>query len=120
MRPYPVIDSQDPERIVPFWSGLLNLKARADGDYFTIGSMSDGFVMVVQRVPEAKTVKNRVHLDVNVDDLDEGTVRVKELGGRWTEPGNTREMHGGFLWRCMANPEGNEFCIHQLPQVAAQ
>jgi hypothetical protein len=34
--------------------------------------------------------------------------------GRWLEPGNTRELEG-FRWRCMADPEGNEFDIDVLP-----
>ena len=118
MRPYPVMDSQDPERIAPFWCGLLDLQVtRSDSNGLVVGSMRDGFLLGIQRVPEPKTVKNRVHLDVHVDDLDEGTARVEALGGRWIEPGNTRDIEGGFLWRVMADPEGNEFCIHQLPQT---
>jgi len=52
--------------------------------------------------------------DVVVDDLDEATAQAEALGGRWTEPGSTRDLDG-FLWRCMADPEGNEFCIFTLP-----
>ncbi len=40
--------------------------------------------------------------------------KVGYLGGRWLEPGNTRELEG-FRWRCMADPEGNEFDIDDLP-----
>jgi predicted enzyme related to lactoylglutathione lyase len=121
MRPNPVIDSQDPERIAPFWSGLLDLQVTArhgGGEHVVVGSLSDGFLLVIHRVPEPKVGKNRVHLDVHVEDLDEGTARVEALGGSWTEPGNTRELDGSFLWRCMSDPEGNEFCIHQLPHAA--
>jgi hypothetical protein len=42
-----------------------------------------------------------------------GTARAL-LGGRWLEPGNNRELEG-FRWRCMADPEGNEFDIDVLP-----
>jgi hypothetical protein len=49
-----------------------------------------------------------------VDDLNKATAEVEELGGRWLEPGNTRELEG-FRWRCMADPEGNEFDIDVLP-----
>jgi hypothetical protein len=57
-------------------------------------------------VPEAKTAKNRVHLDVSREDRDLDVV-VKEYidaGASFTELG-----HG---WAVMADPEGNEFCIH--------
>ncbi len=67
-----------------------------------------------QRVPEMKDEKNRVHLDLVVDGLDEATAEVEKLGGRWLEPGNTRELEG-FRWRCMADPEGNEFDLDVLP-----
>jgi hypothetical protein len=44
------------------------------------------------------------------------TAEVEELGGRWLEPGNTRELEG-FRWRCMADPEGNEFDLDVLPPM---
>ena len=62
----------------------------------------------------SRTGKNRVHLDLVVDDLDQSTAEIEKLGGRWLEPGNTRELEG-FRWRCMADPEGNEFDIDVLP-----
>ena len=68
----------------------------------------------LQEVPEKKTGKNRVHLDFVVDDLDEATARVEELGGHWLDPRQTFELEG-FRWRCMADPEGNEFDPDALP-----
>jgi predicted enzyme related to lactoylglutathione lyase len=100
---YLVIDAAEPERLAPFWCGLL-----ATGVDMTIG---DGEFL---RVPEAKAGKNRLHLDLVVDDLDEATAEIEKLGGRWLEPGNIRELEG-FRWRCMADPEGNEFDIDVLP-----
>ena len=61
-----------------------------------------------------KAGKNRLHLDPIVGDLDQATAEAETLGGRWLEPGNTRELEG-FRWRCMADPEGNEFDIDVLP-----
>jgi Glyoxalase-like domain len=49
-------------------------------------------------VTDAKRGKNRIHLDLVVDDLDQSTTEIAELGGRWLEPGNTRELEG-FQWR---------------------
>jgi len=70
-----------------------------------------------QRVPEGKTAKNRVHLDVNVGgDLkdDERTARVKEEADRIEALGATRQREvaeRGEFWIVMQDPEGNEFCL---------
>ena len=114
------MDCEDPERIAPFWCDLLDLQVtridEADGVY-VLRSRSSGFLMGLQRVPEPKVGKNRMHLDVMVDALDTSTARVEALGGRWIEPDKARKTHDGFAWRVMADPEGNEFCIVELPPV---
>jgi predicted enzyme related to lactoylglutathione lyase len=66
------------------------------------------------KVAEPKSGKNRLHLDLVVDDLDAPTAEIESLGGRWPEPGTTNELEG-FRWRCMADPDGNEFDIDTLP-----
>lgn len=55
-----------------------------------------------------------MHLDPVVNDLDAATEQVVSLGGKWLEPGKTRELEG-FRWRCMSDPEGNEFELDVLP-----
>jgi predicted enzyme related to lactoylglutathione lyase len=108
------MDSQDPERIAPFWCDVLGMQVVSrldDGRHVILRSRADGFMLGIQRVPEPKAGKNRVHLDVSVDDLDLGTSKVESLGGRWIEPGMTHEIEG-VPWRCMADPDGNEFCIY--------
>jgi len=117
---YIIVDSQDPDRIVPFWCALLGVEVRhyrGGGQIVALEpspSLPGAMMLVFQRVPEAKTGKNRVHVDMFVNDLEEGTARVQELGGRWIEPGTTVD-HGGSHWRVMADPEGNEFCICLAP-----
>jgi predicted enzyme related to lactoylglutathione lyase len=116
--PYITFDSQEPERITPFWCELLGVEVqtiRDEGRYVVLAPSRavGGLMLVFQRVPETKEGKNRLHLDVLVDDLEVATKRVEALGGQWTEPGNTLELDG-FRWRCMADPEGNEFCIMVL------
>jgi predicted enzyme related to lactoylglutathione lyase len=88
-----------------------------EGDFLLLTPTEEGLVVGFQRVPEAKKGKNRVHLDLVVDDLDVATAEVEHLGGRWLEPGTTRELEG-FQWRCMADPEGNEFDLDVLPSEA--
>jgi predicted enzyme related to lactoylglutathione lyase len=115
---YLVIDTTDPERLAPFYTSLLGVEVAArvgDGDYLVLGA-KDGFALSFQRVPEEKAGKNRLHMDLMVEDLDKATAEVESLGGRWVEPGATRELEG-FVWRCMADPEGNEFDIALLTQA---
>ena len=64
--------------------------------------------MSFQRVPEVKTVKNRLHLDVVVEDVEAASARVVELGGS-VEVAEVHEY--GFQWRVATDPEGNEFCL---------
>lgn len=85
----------------------------ADGDYLVLSPLEDGLTLGFQRVADAKHGKNRLHLDLMVDDLDQATAEVQRLGGRWLEPGTTRDLDE-FRWRCMADPEGNEFDIAVL------
>jgi len=115
------VDSQHPDRIVPFWCDLLAVRVattRDEGRYVVLEPSSrlpGSMMLVFQRVPEPKVGKNRVHVDVIVDDLEEGTKKVEALGGHWTEPGTTLDIDG-FSWRVMADPEGNEFCIMTAPR----
>jgi predicted enzyme related to lactoylglutathione lyase len=114
---YLVIDAIDPQQLAGFWCGVLAVSVDAtigDGEFLLLSPTGDGLTVGFQRVPEAKAGKNRLHIDLVVDDLDEATAEVINLGGRWLEPGMTRELEG-FQWRCMADPEGNEFDIDVLP-----
>ncbi len=111
------IDTTDPSGIAPFWSGLLGVQVGSElgeGDFLLLEPTEEGLIIGFQRVPEEKAGKNRVHLDLVVEDLDAATAEVEQLGGRWLEPGVTRDLEG-FQWRCMADPEGNEFDLDVLP-----
>ncbi|GAA4697371.1 VOC family protein [Nocardioides conyzicola] len=59
------------------------------------------------RVPEPKTAKNRMHLDVAAADVEAEVGRLVELGA--TRVGDVDEF--GYAWTVMADPEGNEFCL---------
>ncbi len=58
-----------------------------------------------QLVPEAKTVKNRVHLDLRVGDVDAEMARLVDIGAR------VIDRPAGRDWVVLADPEGNEFCV---------
>lgn len=114
---YLVIDTKDPGKLAPFWCALLDVQVEetiGDGQFVVLARTEDGLTVGFQQVPEAKAGKNRLHLDLVVEDLDASTAEVEGLAGRWLEPGDTHELEG-FRWRCMADPDGNEFDIDVLP-----
>jgi len=111
------MDANDPERLAQFWCSMLDVRVDSTigaGQFVVLSATNDGLTVGFQRVTQDKAGKNRLHLDLIVEDLDAGTAEVETLGGRWLEPGRTRELEG-FRWRCMADPEGNEFDIDVLP-----
>ncbi|WP_086565202.1 VOC family protein [Streptomyces africanus] len=65
--------------------------------------------LLFQRVPEAKTVKNRLHLDLHPGEgrREEEVARLEGLGARVLR----RVAEQGGAWVVMADPEGNEFCV---------
>jgi hypothetical protein len=65
-------------------------------------------VFVFQSVPEARTVKNRMHFDVVVRDCEpaEEVERLEGLGATRIDIGQ-----GDVPWVVMADPERNEFCV---------
>jgi predicted enzyme related to lactoylglutathione lyase len=108
------IDAADPMRLARFWSEILgreiDLPPLGDPPHY-VGLIpdTDDLVVTFQRVPEPKAVKNRLHLDVEVEDVDLAQARVEALGGRRLPMDDFAEY--GFRWRQMADPEGNEFCL---------
>ena len=105
-----VVDCHDPETLAVFWSALLGTdKSMPLGEpvhYVLIGQDGAPYLSF-QRVPESKAVKNRLHLDLNVANLEEATAEVERLGG--SRGIDVTEY--GYSWRTMADPEGNEFCL---------
>ena len=107
------LDALDPELLAAFWSALLDVpvgERMDEGRFVFLGESEAGGLPTIcfQRVPEQRAGKNRMHLDFLVQDLDEATARIEELGGSWTGAENTLET---FRWRTMADPEGNEFDV---------
>jgi hypothetical protein len=96
-----VIDANDLDLLARFWSGLLALEiTRREPDWISLGPS-----LALQRVPEPKTAKNRVHVDLVADDFADAASRAAELGA--TPVGPMREN----LWQVWQDPEGNEFCL---------
>ena len=104
------IDCADPDGLARFWCSVLGYEVQDEDDgAITIGSPLVPPTLTFARVPEGKTVKNRLHLDVNPTDRDqdEEVRRLLDLGARHADVGQT----GDESWVCLADPEGNEFCV---------
>ncbi|MGZ5294856.1 MAG: VOC family protein [Actinomycetota bacterium] len=107
------IDCHDPEGLAAFWASIFGAGEEWRGgdpvQYIDLGATDGSPMLRFQRVPEPKTVKDRIHLDLRVDDIDEACGRVIELGGVRVEQGDVHEYDVAF--RVMLDPEGNEFCL---------
>lgn len=106
-----VIDCVDPERLAQFWGpalGYLNLgTAGAYVALFPDGR--SGPKLLLQKVEGSKTLKNRMHLDIEVADIETEADRLVALGAARVSDGPCHEH--GSNWIVMADPEGNEFCV---------
>ena len=108
------VDCHDPEHLAAFWGEVLGTNVRARlGDparYVTLEAAAAGAPrLVFQRVPEAKSGKNRLHLDIRVEDLSTAVKRATRLGAAPVPGGDFVE--GGVRWCVLTDPEGNEFCL---------
>lgn len=65
--------------------------------------------LLLQHVAEPKTTKNRMHLDIEVADIEAEASRLEALGARRVQPAQLHEH--GTTWILMADPEGNELCV---------
>jgi hypothetical protein len=113
------IDCADPSLLARFWCSVLGYEVQDEEDgYVAIGSplVPEGRnrpgpvppTLAFARVPEGKTIKNRLHIDVNPTDRDqdEEVRRLLDLGARRVDLGQ-----GEVSWVVLADPEGNEFCV---------
>jgi hypothetical protein len=132
-------DAKDPEQLASFWASALGYQTAPAPEGFdswpsfldSVGVPEDkrdsAWALVdpqgvkprlfFQKVPEDKTAKNRVHLDIHATlGMDPGEVdeRREEAVGRLESLGATRhDQHSemGVTWVVMTDPEGNEFCV---------
>jgi len=132
-------DAGEPARLGAFWAELLGyveqpppdgfgswqetLEAwgvpedQRDSAYAIVDPAGAGPRLFFQRVPEAKSAKNRMHLDVNVGagrPAEERTAHVRAEAGRAVSLGATQvrvEEQRGEFWVVLQDPEGNEFCL---------
>jgi predicted enzyme related to lactoylglutathione lyase len=106
-----VLDCADPDRLAEFWAPALGyVNVGSAGSYVALfPDGRPGPKLLLQRVPEPKAGKNRMHIDIEVPDIHAEADRLRELGATSVADGPRREH--GTTWLLMADPEGNEFCI---------
>ncbi len=106
-----VLDCADPERLAPFWSAALGYTNLGHGGSYVLLAPEGGGGpnLLLQRVPEPRVAKNRMHLDLHTPDIEAEASRLVELGARRLHPA-VLEEHDTH-WVLMADPEGNEFCV---------
>ena len=105
------IDASDAHRTARFWGELLGLEIdlHPGGDASVRGAASEETIWI-NRVPEPRTVKQRVHLDVEVADVD----AVLALGATMVRPAS----ESGFAWSALTDPEGGELCAFEREGMA--
>ena len=106
------IDCADADALRAFYCEALGYRAhRESGTYVSCipGAGAVGPKIVFQQVPEPKVVKNRVHLDLVVDDIEAESARFVALGATRVSVEPIGE--GGDRWIVMLDPEGNEICL---------
>jgi len=134
-----VFDAEDPVMLADFWALALGYVIQPPPDGFDswddwatamgipkenwndaralVDPDAAGPRLFIQKVPEGKTAKNRVHLDVNVGaglTEDDRRIAVQNEAGRLAEAGGSivgpMEERGSY-WIVMLDPGGNEFCV---------
>jgi catechol 2,3-dioxygenase-like lactoylglutathione lyase family enzyme len=107
------IDSTDPARTAGFWQSALGWRRTFEREDQVVleppeGSPEDGVSpdLLFLKVPEGKTVKNRLHLDLRPVDQAAEVARLEALGARRVDVGQ-----GTASWVVMADPDGNEFDV---------
>jgi hypothetical protein len=104
-----VVDCANPLALARFWQALIGGEVIEEADdWVVLDGDDDGFYIGFQRVPERKSGKNRLHLDVDVDDLATAVDDAEQLGARKIG-GEVDADDSPF--QVMADPEGNEFCF---------
>ncbi|GAA1891535.1 VOC family protein [Asanoa iriomotensis] len=104
-----VVDCVDPRAMARFWGEAIDWTLRAVTDDHAVLRAAEGPYLEFLRTPDAKSVPDRVHLDLLPspgDDKAAEVARLRALGATDLDVGQ-----GDAPWTCLADPEGHEFCV---------
>ena len=106
-----VLDCQEPKRLANFWRDALGYRDHYADSTLAVLVPDEGSAspLLLQRVPEPKAGKNRMHLDIVVEDIETEVLRLEALGARRID--EDVQSFGGTRWVRMSDPELNEFCV---------
>ena len=109
------IDCHDPKLLADFWCAALGYRLveidEEDAEIKPIEGI--GWTLLFQIVPEGKSAKNRLHLDLRSSgSMASEVARLEQLGATAI----ARVDEGGSFWTVMGDPEGNEFCVLRGPE----
>jgi predicted enzyme related to lactoylglutathione lyase len=108
-----VIDCADPDRAADFWCAALGYQRFGSAENYRSIVDPEGRSpkIILQGVEEPKSVKNRVHIDIQIDDIEAEAARLVDLGA--TRLREEPFVEHGTAWILLADPEGNELCVCQ-------
>jgi len=103
------VDAADPARLARWWAEVLDFHiVDEDPDEVAIAPEKNAYPnLIFLSVPDEKTVKNRLHFDLNPDDQEAEVERLVDMGARRVDVGQGDDV----TWVVLADPEGNEFCV---------
>ncbi|MFF3331030.1 VOC family protein [Streptomyces sp. NPDC002888] len=106
------IDSADAYALATFWSQVLGMPLSDDDEPGDEEALIEGAGLLFVTVPEPKTIKNRIHVDLQPQDRtrDEEVTRLLALGATLF---SDHRRPDGTGWVTLADPEGNEFCVER-------
>jgi len=106
-----VIDCNDIKTMSDFWCAALRYELVGDAGHYRalVAPGNDEPRIIMQRVPEKRIEKNRLHIDIHVGDIEAEALRIVGLGA--TRIIDTPVEEVGSKWIRMLDPEGNQFCI---------
>jgi predicted enzyme related to lactoylglutathione lyase len=104
-------DAADPAAQASFWAAVLGREVSegASGQFAAVAGAdvaTSGPFLMFHAVPEGKSVKNRLHLDLAANDFPAESARLISLGANRVRDA---EEDGRVKWTTFADPEGNEF-----------
>jgi predicted enzyme related to lactoylglutathione lyase len=106
-----LLDCADPDRLAEFWSAAVGYTTLGGAGNNGLLADADGQQpkLLLQRVGEPNSGKNRMHFDIETPAVDEEAARLEALGARRIAA-DAIDEHGS-RWVVMADPGGNEFCV---------
>jgi len=106
-----VLDCSDPQQLMEFWREALGYRVYYSDASMVVLVPDEGSAspLVLQKVPEPRMGKNRMHLDIVAHEIEPEIQRLEALGAKRLHD-DVRSV-GETHWVTLVDPEANEFCV---------